>query len=90
MTSGTMVLMGLTGLALVFSMAGLLGLIVLHHNAQSAYDNYVCADCASLHQELARQARAMSQLWRRLEDVDGGGLEVPGSDMRHEEVGAGH
>lgn len=74
-------LVALTGLALIFSMGAVLAVVVVHHNQQKAYDLAACQACPQLREELARQAKALSRLWREVEAVDGRRAEVSGSGV---------
>lgn len=79
-----------TGLALVFSMAAILGLVVVHHKQKPTYDNDTCSGCSVLSAELARQAKALSGLWRFVEAVDDRGTGVQGTGLHDEDVRVGH
>lgn len=83
-------LVALTGLSLLFSMAALLGLVVVHHSAQDAYDASTCQGCRLLGAELGRQAKALSRVWREVEAVGGREPDMSGTAVRREEVGAEH
>lgn len=81
----------LTGLALLFSMAAILGVVVVRHNQVfSAYDDDTCPGCQVLGSELARQAKALSDVWRFVEAVDDRRIDVSGPAVQDETVRVGH
>jgi hypothetical protein len=89
MTSGFVALILLTGLNLIISMTALLGVIVVHHEQNSTYDD-TCPGHVKLTAEVERLAAALSQTWRYVEAVDGQRPDVPGTELHHDQVGVGH